>query len=540
MAVAIVCGCAVGLLLLASYPGGLNAAYGLALLAFALGAALCAFLLRHDGFYGVFALMLACTLAGCGLALLRHEPPTTGDVAFYNAQGEIENSGATGDYVTIVGTITAEPTLADRSQTLRISANSILPQDGAQPIPVKGDLLVVVARYPEYSFGEQLSLLGKLTDPPQLGGFDYAAYLAHLGIYSYMSFPRTTSLGHPDNDWLSGSIIAARASARDAIQRTIAEPQAALAVGVVIGDRSSMPDDVKDEFKRTGTTHILAISGENISLLVGLVWLAAGGRKGKRRMPMWLTLLTLATLAAYTAFTGATPSVVRAAVMGAILLVAPLVGRRYDPLAALAVAAAGMVLLDPYVLADSGFQLSYLAMLGITILAPHIYALCQRIHMPAALGLPIATGLAAQAATLPVGILLGGQFALISPIATLTADVALLPLMLSGIITAFLGLVPALSFLAAASGGVAWLSASWLLWWMQFWASVPFASVAVAGFIPLYAVAYYAVLFPLVWLLSDPLRKSRFAATWPRFQPLLLGVTAVAVWGLALTMLFLR
>jgi ComEC/Rec2-related protein len=182
-------------------------------------------------------------------------------------------------------------------------------------------------------------------------------------------------------------------------------------------------------------------------ILVGLIWLFVGGRAGKRRMPIWLTLLTITMLVIYTAFTGATPSVIRAAIMGAVLLIAPLVGRRYDPMAALAVAAAGMVLLDPYVLADAGFQLSYLAMLGITTLAPAIYALSKRLRLPAVLGLPVATTLAAQAATLPLSILLSGQFTLVSPLATLTADLSLLPLMLSGIITAFIGLFPLISAL---------------------------------------------------------------------------------------------
>ena len=397
--------------------------------------------------------------------------------------------------------------MADRSQTLRVSAETIRLAGGTSPISIKGDLLVIVPRYPEYSFGERLSLVGKLTAPPRFAGFDYAAYLSHLGIYSYMGFPRTSSLGRSDNDWLAASIIAARTLARDALQQAIAEPQASLAVGVVVGDRSSMPDDLKEAFKTTGTTHILAISGENISLLVGLVWLAAGGGKGKRRMSVWLTVVTIATLIIYTSFTGATASVVRAAIMGAILLVAPLVGRRYDPLAALAVAAAGMVLLDPYVLADAGFQLSFLAMLGITTLAPPIYEFSKRMGLPTALGLPVAATLAAQAATLPLGILLTGQFSVISPLATLTADISLLPLMLSGIMTACVGLVPVVSALGAVSGAVAWLSASWLQWWVQFWASLPFASVGVDGFVPIYSAIYYISLFPAVWLLTDARRK---------------------------------
>lgn len=196
---------------------------------------------------------------------MQHPPATSGDVAFYNTPQVADDKSV--QYVTLTGNITGEPTLGDRSQTLRVSAETIRVKDSTSPISIKGDLLVIVPRYPEYSFGERLSLVGKLTAPPQFAGFDYAAYLSHLGIYSYVSFPRTTLFGRSDDNLFAGSIIAARASTRESLERTIAEPQASLSVGVVVGDRSSMPDDLKEAFKATGTTHILAISGENISLL---------------------------------------------------------------------------------------------------------------------------------------------------------------------------------------------------------------------------------------------------------------------------------
>jgi competence protein ComEC len=520
--------------LLAQYPGGLDPVYGLALLALALCAGICSYVVRREHVQAAIALLLACALLGGGMALLRHPPPTAHDLAYYNAPATDTEDPA--PPVTLAGVITAEPTFGDRSQTLRISAATILLKDSDRPIPISGDLLAVVPRYPEYSFGERLSLVGKLTDPPRFDAFDYAAYLAHLGVYSYLSFPKATSFGRSDDNWLAGLVVSARNSARNALQRAIAEPQASLAVGVVLGDRSSMPPDLKDDFKNTGTTHILAISGQNISLLVGLVWLAVGGRESKRRMPLWLTLLTITMLAIYTAFTGATPSVMRAAVMGAILLCAPLVGRRYDPLAALSVSAACMILLDPYVLADAGFQLSYLAMLGITVLAPYLYALSKRLRLPAVLGLPIATALSAQAGTLPLGILLTRQFALVSPIATLTADISLLPLMVAGISTALVGLVPIMAPLGFVTGAAAWLSASWLLWWVHLWAAMPFASISVGGFLPLYALVYYALFFPAIWVAADPHRRRSLVANWPRIRVPALGFTAVGVWAIAIAL----
>ncbi len=121
--------------------------------------------------------------------------------------------------------------------------------------------------------------------------------------------------------------------------------------------------------------------------------------------------------------------------MGAVVLFAPVVRRRYDPLAALAVAAAAIILLDPDVLADAGFQLSFLSMWGITTFASPITSLLGKIRLPDLLFYPLATSLSAQTATLPLSILLYGQVSIVSPIATLVADTTLSPLMLSGIAT---------------------------------------------------------------------------------------------------------
>ena len=157
-----------------------------------------------------------------------------------------------------------------------------------------------------------------------------------------------------------------------------------------------MPADLLWAFQTSGTTHILAISGQNIALIVGFVWLLFSKLLPETRMPPSLVVALLICLAFYTAFTGATPSVLRAAIMGGILLVAPLVRRRYDPLAALALPAFIMSLLDPEVLQDAGFQLSFCAMLGIAFVSPHILDRMSKLRVPPLLALPLATGLGAR------------------------------------------------------------------------------------------------------------------------------------------------
>jgi competence protein ComEC len=136
-------------------------------------------------------------------------------------------------------------------------------------------MYAIVPRYPELGIGETLSLSGHLTPPPTFDDFDYAAYLARQGVFSYMTFPKVVPIGHnAENGWQS-FITARRVAARATLQSAVDEPEASIAVGVVTGDRSSMSDFLQAAFRNSGTTHILAISGQNISLLVGVAMIGS-------------------------------------------------------------------------------------------------------------------------------------------------------------------------------------------------------------------------------------------------------------------------
>jgi hypothetical protein len=183
--------------------------------------------------------------------------------------------------VSITGVVSAEPFFSDRSQRLRISARSIKASADSSVIAVSGDMYAILPRYPEFEMGEILSLSGQLKAPPSFSDFDYAAYLARQGVFSYMNFPKIASLGHSDEGGPGAFIVGQRAEARRVLQSAVPEPEASIAVGVVTGDRSSLSDQVQAAFRRSGTTHILAISGENISLLSR--WIVPQGRQGGAR-----------------------------------------------------------------------------------------------------------------------------------------------------------------------------------------------------------------------------------------------------------------
>ncbi|HET9493294.1 MAG TPA: ComEC/Rec2 family competence protein [Chloroflexia bacterium] len=524
-AVSFVLGCGVGLFVAGLRPGGIPPHYGWALLACAALAALAGLVGRPSGRALAAAGVVSSVLFGAALTLLAHPPLTPSNLAWYN--------GAAGkEPVTVLGEVAAAPVPTDRSLRVRVSARQLaLP--GEPPREVSGDLLAVLPRYPEYSEGERLSVTGVLTAAPSFGTFDYAGYLARQGIGSYMTFPKVRPAGVTGETGPSRLVSSLRGRAAAALRRHLPEPQAAVTVGVVTGDRSSMSREVLDSFKVSGTYHLLAISGQNIALLVGIVMLAFG-RGGRRRPAVWLTLAVIALLAGYAAFTGAAPSVVRASAMGAIMLLGPVVGRRYDPVAALCVTAAFMLALDPNLLLDAGFQLSFAAMAGISAISPMLMAALLARRVPAVVALPLAVSLGAQAASVPLGAMWTGQVSLVSPLATLAGDLALAPLMIAGILTALLDLI-GLGAVAAIPAAAAWASAGWLLESARLWASVPGASVGV-DVPPAVAVVYYVTL--ALCLRLALLRRAGRPVERMTVVRFALGVAAVGVWAAAFAMLF--
>jgi competence protein ComEC len=146
----------------------------------------------------------------------------------------------------------------------------------------------------------------------------------------------------------------------DTVYRSFPDPEASLMAGILLGVESGIPADVQEAFNATGTSHIIAISGFNISILAGLFTLLFSRLTGR----WWGALLAALGIAFYTVLVGAGASVVRAAVMGWFSLLAVQIGRRQVGLNSLAIVAAVMAAFTPSILWDVGFQLSFMATLG--------------------------------------------------------------------------------------------------------------------------------------------------------------------------------
>jgi competence protein ComEC len=236
-----------------------------------------------------------------------------------------------------------------------------------------------------------------------------------------------------------------RGRAEAALGRGMPAREAALARGFVLGEDDEVDPATKEDFRRSGLAHLLAVSGQNVALLALLVMplLAALGLPLRTRL-LWI----LGLIAVYVPLAGAGPSIQRAGIMGALSLVATLDGRRASRFYALLVAAVVLLLLEPGIAADVGWQLSFAAVLGILLLAGRLRAaIATRIGGRGWRG-ALADGAAMTiAATLATAPLIAFHFEGVSTLtlaANLLALPAVAPAMWLGMLIAAAGQVPGL------------------------------------------------------------------------------------------------
>ncbi|MBI2278564.1 MAG: ComEC/Rec2 family competence protein [Candidatus Brennerbacteria bacterium] len=224
-------------------------------------------------------------------------------------------------------------------------------------------VLAKLPAYPAFSYGDRAMFEGRIEKP---FSDSYRTYLAKERIRGVMAFPKIFA-HESGNLSFRAALYMFRDKIVDAFRRTLPAKEAALMAGVTVGAREDFSEEFRAAMAKSGTTHITALSGYNISVVIQYV--------------MWFLLFvfprrsafiaTLGVVLAFVLMTGAEASVVRAAVMGAIALLASHVGRRASTRNIIILAALAMVLVNPKVLAfDLGFQLSFLALLGIVYLKP--------------------------------------------------------------------------------------------------------------------------------------------------------------------------
>jgi competence protein ComEC len=265
------------------------------------------------------------------------------------------------------------------------------------------------------------------------------------------------------------------------LRHLIPEPEGGIVRGIVLGERAAVDADLASAFARSGTSHLLAISGFNMTLVATAVALLARGRL----RPAFTAAMTVACVLAYSILVGLAPSVARAAVMAVVASLGLAFGRRAATDNALALAVATMVGIDASAIGDVGFLLSATATGGLLYLGDPISR--RLAFLPGAIREGLATTLAATLPTIPIIAAVFGRVSLVSPLANLVAVPLFPPLMLAGAATAALG---TLSFeLAQLPALVAYALAFVLRLVVETSAGLPLASLAVPDG-PLAGIAY--------------------------------------------------
>lgn len=357
-------------------------------------------------------------------------------------------------------------------------------------------------RYPEIQPGLAVVVDGAIEPPPE---GPYGDYLRRIGVAGTLrsrtlAIREDGSAGQPPLERL-------RRAAGDALAAAIPEPEAGLAAGIVVGLREQVDRDLAADFTTVGASHIVAISGWNIAIVATTVG-ACAGRMGRRRR----TILLAIAIVAYVAFAGASPSVVRAAAMAGVVLVARETGRAGRAAAALGWAAALLLLVDPSLVGDAGFQLSTLATAGILAWATPLSEAIDRSgagRVPRWLAETLAVSLAAQAATLPIVLLTFGRLAIVSPIVNLIVVPLVAPAMAACALALGAGAIASLgapTIVGSLGGLPAWALLTTICTVIRAAAGLPIASVTIP---PPWTLAAAAIAAALPFLVIVAARRRR-------------------------------
>lgn len=340
---------------------------------------------------------------------------------------------------------------------------------------VSGNVLITLDKYPQYHYGDRVEVYGELKAPGEFEGFNYGDYLSRYGIYSVMYHPKVTVLESGQGNLFWHGMATLQNIFMERINRIFPEPYASFEAGLLVGARKGIPPDLMEKFNITGLTHIIAISGYNITIIIVFVMAALKGLP--RRIGF---MVAIASITLFTLFVGASPAVVRASIMGILGLIALNFGRQNNIHLTVLFSACFMVFWNPKILWwDVGFQLSFAAVLGLIYVAPFFDRWAEKLPEGFGAREAIQMTLSAQVMALPIIIYNFERLSLIAPLANLLVIFAIPPAMLFGFLSVLLSFL--FDGLSLIVGYFTWGILSYIIKVIELMAALPYASVDLPG-----------------------------------------------------------
>lgn len=374
-----------------------------------------------------------------------------------------------GETISIEGVVASEVDMRDEHAVLYVDVSM---EEGAK----KTRLRVSVPQYPEFQYGERVSLQGEVRKPESFETdtdrtFNYVGYLMKERVQYQMRNAIVTSLHTQEGNPIVSMLLGWKQSWLEAVSLLIPEPSASLAGGLVVGAKRSLGEDWLEAFRDTGIIHIVVLSGYNLTLVANSIIRMTGV------LPRTVGLcLGVSGVVGFALMVGAGATVLRASIMAIIGILSTYLVRPYMILRALVLAAVVMVALNPFVLVfDPGFQLSFLATIGLVFISPIFERRLLWITELAGFRGIVSATFATQLAVLPLLLYQIGAISLVAPF----VNVLILPLVPTVMAFVFIaGIVGEFSlFLATPFAWIGHVVLSYMFLVVDVFSSVPFASV---------------------------------------------------------------
>ena len=403
--------------------------------------------------------------------------------------------------VVLIGTVSTEPDVRENKTNLIVKVRQLTVGD--EQIMVSGKVLVTTNRYLGHDYGDELKIVGELKTPVIFEDFNYKNYLAKDGIYSVMYKPEIDLLAKSqpnvfERGGIYFKILQLKNNLREIISQDISPPQSSILGAMILGDKSRLSTNLKEKLNISGLRHITAVSGMHVAILTSILMVLLIGLGLWRGQAFYLTIVIISL---FIIMTGLQPSAVRAGIMGGFFLLSQHLGKMGSASRIVFFVAAVMLLQNPLLLTlDVGFQLSFLAILGIIYLLPVFQNLFRKIPNVFQFRNILAITLSAQVFTLPILIYNFGYISLVSPL-TNVLIVPLLPYIVGfGFLFTFVGMI--WQPLGWVLSFPCWLLLTYLMKIVDLFSNQSWAIKAFESVHWIWLVIFYLILGYLVWRLN--------------------------------------
>lgn len=384
--------------------------------------------------------------------------------------------------VSFLGVIVDEPDIRENNQKLiiRTVLKEVSPRTVLKRF-AKTKILATVNFGEDFKYGDEIKFSGKLEKPEnfitdQGKEFDYVNYLRKDGIYYVMNYVNVEVISRGNGNMIKSALFSVKEKFLEKMNLAIQNPESLLMGGLILGEKSSFNQEMRQKFIDTGTIHIVALSGYNVTIVAE--WIM----KLFVFLPKNLGIgVGIFAILLFVLMTGASSTAIRAGVMASLVLVARATGRNYDVARALILAGVGMILLNPFVLVyDVSFQLSFIATVAVIFFTPRIEKYFLWVPDFFKLRDIVSVTCAAYIFVLPFILYKMGNLSIVA----LPANILILPFipftMLLGFLTGFFGLISYL--LAVPIGYISYLMLHYELGVISFFSNLPFAMFSISNF----------------------------------------------------------